>query len=91
MRVQPNTVVAASPISAAASAIWEISIGDNAAVAGFAGFLLDDVSFVLSEKRNREKTNAKKSWSATDSDCSRVAKTRSIWKVFRKKEKEQRV
>jgi hypothetical protein len=33
MRVQPNTVVAASPISAAASAIWEISMGDNAAVA----------------------------------------------------------
>lgn len=33
MRVQPNKVVATSPISAAASAIWEISIGDNAAVA----------------------------------------------------------
>ena len=32
-RVQLNTVVAASPISAAASAIWEISMGDNAAVA----------------------------------------------------------
>lgn len=33
MRVQPNKVVATSPISVAASAIWEISIGDNAAVA----------------------------------------------------------